>query len=155
MPIFVNNVEITDDDVYREMQHHPAPSVDAARDEAARALVVRELLRQAVGDGIGESERGSEDEEAAISRLIDREVKVPLADDSACRRYYEQNSARFKDAKNGQPLPFDLVEGHIRDYLYARSFHAGLSQYVSILAERAKIIGFHLTESETGRRRDA
>lgn len=155
MPIFVNNVEITDDEVYREMQHHPAPSVDAARDEAARALVVRELLRQAADGDMQGAARGSDDEEAAISRLIDREVRIPLADEPACRRYYEHNTAHFKDAKTGQLLSFDLVEGHIRDYLYARSFHAGLAQYISILAERAKIVGFRLTESETARRRDA
>jgi NNP family nitrate/nitrite transporter-like MFS transporter len=30
-PIFVNNVEITNDDVHVEMQYHPAESVDKSR----------------------------------------------------------------------------------------------------------------------------
>lgn len=152
MPIFVNHVEITDDEVHREMQHHPAPSVDLAREEAARALVIREiLLQEAAKDGeIGTS---LDEQEAAISCLIDREVKVPLADEASCKRYYDQNSARFKDAKKGEVLPFDLVQDHIRDYLYARSLHAGLSQYIAILAARQKIIGFTLDESDIAQRR--
>ena len=152
MPIFVNHAEISDDDVHREMQHHPAPSVDDAREAAARALVIRELLLQEAMKGEMVKPE-PEEQEAAISRLIDREVKVPLADAGSCKRYYEHNQARFKDSKTGQVLPYDLVEGHIRDYLYARSFHAGLAQYLSILAARNKIIGFQLEESETAARR--
>ena len=47
MPIIVNNVEITDDDVHAEMQYHPAESADKARHKAAQALVIRQLLLQA------------------------------------------------------------------------------------------------------------
>jgi len=46
IPVLVNKVEITDDEVHTEMQHHPAKSVDSARDLASQALVIRELLFQ-------------------------------------------------------------------------------------------------------------
>src|SRR3546814_1132125 len=45
--VWVNGNEITAQAVLAEMQYHPAASAAAARHEAARALVVRELLLQA------------------------------------------------------------------------------------------------------------
>ena len=47
MPAFVNGVEISDHAINAELQYHPAGSVEEAREAAARALVVRELLLQA------------------------------------------------------------------------------------------------------------
>ena len=46
MPVFVNDTEIDDNTVFSEMQYHSAPSMEEARDAAAQALVVKELLRQ-------------------------------------------------------------------------------------------------------------
>jgi hypothetical protein len=47
MPIKVNNVEITDDDVFREMQYQTdAPNVETVIFNAAQALVVQQLLNQ-------------------------------------------------------------------------------------------------------------
>ena len=42
----VNGVEITPEAIAAEIQHHPAPDAETAWVEAARALVVRELLLQ-------------------------------------------------------------------------------------------------------------
>lgn len=46
MPIFINETEIEDDAIFSEMQYHPADDMEQARDAAAQALVVRELLKQ-------------------------------------------------------------------------------------------------------------
>ena len=44
--VSVNGVAIARDAIAREMQHHPAPKPIAAWQQAARALVIRELLLQ-------------------------------------------------------------------------------------------------------------
>ena len=44
--VSVNGVAIARDAIVREMQHHPAPKPIAAWQQAARALVIRELLLQ-------------------------------------------------------------------------------------------------------------
>ena len=42
--VSVNGVSIGREAIVREMQHHPAPKPIAAWQQAARALVIRELL---------------------------------------------------------------------------------------------------------------
>ena len=102
MTIFVNGVEISEHAINSELQYHPAGSVEAAREAAARALVVRELLLQtAARHGIDRPEPGQADEretddEALIRTLIAREVKTPEPDEASCRRFYEQNLKRFR-----------------------------------------------------------
>ena len=103
--VSVNGVAIARDAIVREMQHHPAPKPIAAWQQAARALVIRELLLQearrarhrAAADERREGRRET-DEEAMIRGLIEREVMVPEPDDATCRRYYENNRARFRSA---------------------------------------------------------
>ncbi len=101
--VSVNGVAIARDAIVREMQHHAAPKPIAAWQQAARALVIRELLLQEArrlavapqpaSDGDGRHET---DDEAVIRGLIEREVSVPEPDDDTCRRYYGQNLARFR-----------------------------------------------------------
>ena len=101
--VSVNGVTIARDAIVREMQHHAASKPIAAWQQAARALVIRELLLQEArrlaiapqpaSDGDGRRET---DDEAIIRGLIDREVSVPEPDDDICRRYYGQNLARFR-----------------------------------------------------------
>lgn len=100
--ISVGGVEITEDAIRDEAQHHPASSPAAAFDAAARALVVRALLvNEAAAKGIvvtpesvatGKRET---DEEAAIRGLLDAEVHTPSADTEACRRFYDANPRKF------------------------------------------------------------
>jgi len=74
-----------------------------ADSRAARALAIRELLRQEA-ERLGVEAQPIEDEEgrretpaeARDRALIEREVVVPEADDAACRRYFEQNRRRFR-----------------------------------------------------------
>lgn len=152
MPIIVNNVEITDDEVHTEMQYHPASSVEAARHKAAQALVIRQLLLQAAKDRNLLDDPESTDikrAEETIDTLIKQEVAVPEADEQSCRRYYEQNMERFIDKRSHQILPFDSVFSYIRDYLHARSLQTGISQYIKLLAGQARIAGFDLEGSDS------
>ena len=102
-PIKVNGAEITAEAIAEEAQNHPTTSSDEAAAEAARALVVRELLlqeawRQGIAGepaDLGDGKRES-DEEALIRTLLEREVKVPQADEDACRRFYANHAERFR-----------------------------------------------------------
>jgi peptidyl-prolyl cis-trans isomerase C len=100
MTILVNDIEIPEAAVAAELQYHPAPSLDAARDAAARALVIRELLLQEaarlgiVPDSGDDPEEGVE--EALVRTLLARAVTTPEADEATCRRFYEANSRRFR-----------------------------------------------------------
>ena len=155
MPVFVNRVEITDDDIHAEMQYHPADSVDGARHKAAQALVIRQLLLQAAKEKnllepSGEADmKDIEKADKTIELLIKQEVAVPQADEESCQRYYQQNLERFIDKKTNRQLSFEKVLPYIRDYLYASSLRTGISQYIKLLAGRARIIGFELEGSDT------
>jgi peptidyl-prolyl cis-trans isomerase C len=103
VPVSVNGVAIRSADIARETQHHASADPDEAWALAARALAIRELLRQEA-DRLGVDAQPIEDEEgrretpaeARDRALIEREVVVPQADDAACRRYFEQNRRRFR-----------------------------------------------------------
>jgi peptidyl-prolyl cis-trans isomerase C len=101
--VSVNGVAISREVIAREVQNHPAAKPIEAWQSAARALAVRELLLQEarrlgieeppLRDDEGRTETA---EEAAIRGLIAREIVTPVPDDSACRRFYEQNARRFR-----------------------------------------------------------
>lgn len=93
--LLVAGKPITEAEVAREMQHHRADDPHQSRKDAARALVVRELLRLEVerlriADGI-ERIDGETLEEACIRVLLEREVPIPDPDEGTCLRYYERN----------------------------------------------------------------
>ncbi len=96
----VADTEISEAEIAREMQHHRAPSPQQSRTDAARALVVRELLRrEAERLGVSaeaEPVAGETLEEACIRVLIDREVLTPEPGEAACRHYYENNRDRLR-----------------------------------------------------------
>lgn len=104
--VSVNGVAIAEAAIHAEMQHHPARSAEAAMRDAATALVVRELLLQeARRIGIEADATASETaEESLVRQLIEREVRVPKADEAACRHYFENNRRRF-----ASPDGFDAV----------------------------------------------
>ena len=100
--LFVGDTPISEAEIAQEMQHHRAARPEESRAAAARALVVRELLRREIdrlGLAAGADPVGRETaEEAGIRVLLERELvdRVPTADD--CRRYFEQNRERFRSA---------------------------------------------------------
>lgn len=103
--VSVNDVEIPAATIAAECQNHPAESAETARYAAVRALAVRELLLQeasrlgiATAPEIDQFGRRETAEEALIRGLLEDQVETPKADDAACRRYYDNNSKRFRSA---------------------------------------------------------
>lgn len=96
----VGDTTISEAEIAREMQHHRADGMRHAHDEAARALVVRELLRLeikrlALGE-VAQACDGETHEEACVRILIEREVHVAQADEAACRQYFASNRGRLR-----------------------------------------------------------
>ena len=92
-PVTVGNTLIGEDDIAREMQHHPAEEVAEAWREAARSLVIRELLlQQAQRLGL----QDMVDEEDRIARVLELELQVPDPTEQDCERFYAANPARFR-----------------------------------------------------------
>ncbi len=101
--ISVNGVAIPRAAIAQETQHHPASRPLDAMKAASAALVVRELLLQEArrlaipvepaSDGEGRRET---EEEALVRGLVEREVRTPVADEAACRRFHAQNLRRFR-----------------------------------------------------------
>lgn len=99
----VNGVEIEPDAIAQEIQHHPATDGETAWREAARALVIRELLLQEARhlkikfeyeqDELGRRET---DEEAMARALLEQQIIPATAGDAECRRYYEGHTERFR-----------------------------------------------------------
>jgi peptidyl-prolyl cis-trans isomerase C len=71
-------------------QPHPAHSAEAAWHDAAETLVLRRLLLAEAGrQGIDATPEGDETaEEAQVRRLLDRELRIPEADEATCNRWF-------------------------------------------------------------------
>lgn len=70
--------------------------VDAARFASAKAAAARELVRQrAVVTGLLGADAADDDIDAAIERLLEREVRTPEPTEAECRQYYDANPKRF------------------------------------------------------------
>lgn len=107
MSISVNEVEITDEDVERELPHHASAPFPIKA--AVQALVMREVLLQAARTKLAEAEQVFQAEaadtlieDALIDRLIEMDVISPTPTDAECETYYRNNLDLFR---NG-----DLVE---------------------------------------------
>lgn len=93
----VNDTVISAAAIAAEMQYHPAQSLKQAWQEAATALVVRELLRQeAERLGIAADDDEAEGEEAVFRTLLVQAVTIPTPDEETCRRYWAANRDRFR-----------------------------------------------------------
>ncbi|HEX6137624.1 MAG TPA: peptidylprolyl isomerase [Casimicrobiaceae bacterium] len=70
--------------------------VDTASFATPEAAAARELLRQrAVAAGLVADDADAGATDAAIERLLERDVRTPEPTEAECRRYYEQNAKRF------------------------------------------------------------
>ncbi len=101
-PVSVNGVTISRKAIAAEVQNFPAGNPGEGWRAAARALVIRELLLQQarrldirVEQEIDESGRRETVEDALVRGLIEREVRVPEADEATLRRFYANNLRRF------------------------------------------------------------
>jgi peptidyl-prolyl cis-trans isomerase C len=101
-PVLVSVADraISEAEIAREMQHHRDDDPHAARAAAARALVVRELLRleaERLGlDGEALAESGESAEEACTRVLVEREVTAAGIDEDSCVRWFEGNRERMR-----------------------------------------------------------
>ncbi|WP_456268729.1 peptidylprolyl isomerase [Kushneria sp. AK178] len=93
-PIWVGDTPIDPNEIAAEMQYHSADSPETAQLEAARALVIRELLRQEATITLGRAVTQN-DEQGAISTLLDQALTTPEPDDAACERYFQAHRERF------------------------------------------------------------
>lgn len=152
MPLFVNQTEITDEQVFAEMQYHPAASAAEAQEKAAQALAIRELLLQeAARLGITAPDASATQEvqeDYLISRLLEQEVLTPEPDEASCQRYYEQNRKTFCDAE-GNPVLFEHVQPTIAAYLKEASWQTAVKQYLRILVGKARIAGIYLEGADS------
>jgi len=147
--ISVNGISIARDAIQREMQHHPASKPIAAWQQAARALVIRELLLQRAKHlGLTpepmseETGRRETDEEALMRAVVEREVTVPEPDDETCRRYYERNRARFRssDIYEASHILFAAVPENHEDYAQARADAAAVLATLQESPERFAVL---------------
>lgn len=152
MPVYVNDREITDEQVFAEMQYHAASSAHEAQEKAARALAIRELLLQEATnlgltapdtDAVPETQ-----EDFLISRLLEQEVITPEPDETSCRRYYEQNYKTFRDTE-GNPVAFEYVQPTIAAYLKEVSWQIAVRQYLKVLIGKARIAGIYLEGADS------
>ena len=112
--VSVNGVVIPEVDILQEAQNHPAPTPGEALLEAARSLVIRELLWQEAKDknlvpdnedsareeSAGEDNAGEDSGQqtkldAAISALLESEIKTPEASEEDCKAFYDRDPSRF------------------------------------------------------------
>lgn len=96
--IRVNQTEIDETAIIKEMQYHEAASHEAAKQQACEALVIAELLRQraeALGVASSEAERQSG---RFVEQLLEQDVQYPKASDAACRQYYVANPQKFRSS---------------------------------------------------------
>ncbi|WP_295727305.1 peptidylprolyl isomerase [uncultured Bartonella sp.] len=107
--VSVNGVVIPEVDILQEAQNHPAPTPGEALLEAARSLVIRELLWQEAKDKnlvpdnedsigkdiIGEDNTCQTKLDAAISALLESEIKTPEASEEDCKAFYDRDPSRF------------------------------------------------------------
>ena len=149
MSVYVNRVEISEEEIGREMQYHPAPSRERAWQLAAQALVVRQLfLQQAAEDGLyaADEDDGTPGpaEEEAIDRLLNHNISIPDADEATCRRFYDMQSDSFIDKDSGRRLEFEQAHAQIRGYLHTKAMRAAIAEYIRALSLGAKIKGIEL-----------
>jgi len=91
MGLSVNGVDIDDQLIERELAHHRHAGNPLK--QSVHEVVLRTLLLQEA-DRLGRCRLG-EDEDECIEALLESEVKVPLADDAACARFYAANPRQF------------------------------------------------------------
>ncbi len=101
-PVTVNGVAISRKAIAAEVQNFPARNPGEGWRAATRALVIRELLRQealrldiCVEQKTDADGRRETAEDAQLRGLIEREVRIPEADEETLRRYYGNNLHRF------------------------------------------------------------
>jgi len=94
--ILVNGIKISPEEINEEVQYHPADSLQSAKFEAMKALVIREiLLQRAVELGLSSHQDAIKNPDQIIDDLLKQEITIPDADIETCRHYYQNNTKKF------------------------------------------------------------
>jgi peptidyl-prolyl cis-trans isomerase C len=103
--VSVDGIVIPSKAIAAEVQNFPSCNPGEGWLAAARALVIRELLLQEARrlNIVAEPKTDVDDREetaddALVRGLIEREVRVPIADEATSHRFYENNRRRFTSA---------------------------------------------------------
>ncbi|SEA50078.1 peptidylprolyl isomerase [Microbulbifer marinus] len=101
--VSVNDVEIPEDQIAREMQNHRAEDAGTAWQSAARALAIRELLLQEAArqqvdaePEHGAGDRVETEDDARVRALLERQLPPATILEDECRRYYDCHLHRFR-----------------------------------------------------------
>ncbi len=90
MPVIVNDYELTDADMEKELPAHEG-TADAMKSAMTALVLRRVLLDEAQQQGFQQT-----DEDERIDALLQKEVIVPIPAREECLRQYQANPARFK-----------------------------------------------------------
>lgn len=93
MGLSVNGVDIDDRVIEQELAHHRLadnPLKQSVHEVVLRTLLLQEADRLEIDD---------EDDDDRIEALLAREVRVPQADEEACRRYYDGHPQHFTNGE--------------------------------------------------------
>ena len=94
--ISVNAVEISARDINIESANYEGGTILERQNQAAIALVIRELLLQRAAELELPATGEHVDEDALIDQLLARELAVPEPDDASCQRYYDSHRDTFR-----------------------------------------------------------
>lgn len=94
----VNGVEISARAINVESANYEGGTILERQNQAAIALVIRELLRQRAAELNLATTGDDAGEDAVIDRLLERELTVPDPDEAACRRYFDNHQDKFRSA---------------------------------------------------------
>ncbi|MDN3519368.1 peptidylprolyl isomerase [Aquisalimonas lutea] len=116
MSIHVNGIEITSRAINIESAYHQESGADPryAQRRAAVALTVRELLKQRAQQLDMDVPEDDEALDPVIDALIEEEVDIPEADETTCRRWYDQNPEHFRTPDLAE-VRHILIAGHPED----------------------------------------
>lgn len=151
MSVYVNQVEISEDEIAREMQYHPAPSQEQAWRLAAHSLVVRQLLlQQAANNALFDQAENLEGQKEAdvIDQLLQHDVTVPEADEATCKRFYNGRPTSFVNKETGKRLSFTEAQPFIQEYLHTKAMRMAVAEYIKALTYQADIKGIELVGSD-------
>jgi hypothetical protein len=143
-PVFVDGVEIPEEDIARELQHHPGEDLDTARAEAARALVIRHLLLARAAElGLSPAPetdplgRWESDEEALTRQVLEAEARPAEPTPAEIERVIAANPPP-------ESLSPDAARRVVADRLRARAWLGASTRHVAALARAARIEGLTL-----------
>lgn len=136
MPVIVNDYELTDADMERELPAHQ-DAADAMKSAMTALVLRRVLLDEAQHLGVQH-----EDEDARVEALLQQEVKVPTPGRDECLRQYQAYPDRFKvgELAEASHILFQVTPGVDLDALrkHASVVLADLLENPSLFAECAK-----------------